>query len=100
MCVVHQTPSLIHALQGSCKGDRVSHFEEQCAILRDSSGEVFMLKWVDVLAGRNVGLQVWQKGISSRDPLALFRGKRSEKTLYNLTHALSIEMFGDVCQTY
>ena len=29
MCLVHQTPSRLHAIQGSCKGDRVFHFEEQ-----------------------------------------------------------------------
>ena len=56
MCVVHQTPSLQYAIQGSCKDDRVFHFNEQGASLQDPVGELFMLMWVDVLAGRNDGL--------------------------------------------
>ena len=44
-------------------------------------------------------MQVWKKGVSRRDPYTLLRYKKSETTLYNLLHALSCKMFGDVIQT-
>ena len=99
ICVVTRTPSHNFATQGTPKGDRVVHFEEQGSFLQCAGGQEKHLTWSEVLAGQKDGLQVWKKGVSKRDPYTLLRYKKSETTLYHLLHALSCEMFGDVIQT-
>ena len=99
ICVVTGTPSHQVATQGTSKGDRVFHFEEQGSLLLCPGGEEKHLAWQEVLDGKKDGLQVWKKGNSRRDPYDLLRYKKSETTLYHLLRVLSCKMFGDAIQT-